>query len=84
MKPCFAYIFVSAHKRSLGQVNVFTPVCHYADRGMYPSLEWGGVHPPWQTAPWQTPQEDTPPPHASYWNALLFKNIPRHKLSIFT
>ena len=32
---------VTARKRSLGQVNVFTPICESVHRGVYPSMQWG-------------------------------------------
>ena len=42
---CNAYYlaFITAYKRSLGQGNVFTLVCHSVYRGVYRSMQWAEV-----------------------------------------
>ena len=49
---CFCYIlqlildamFITARKRSLGQGNIFTPVCHSVHRGGMRGCSQGGMH----------------------------------------
>ena len=54
---CFCYIIiVTVRKRSLGQGNIFTPVCHSVHRGGLPNCMLGYL--PLRQ---QTPQEQTPP-----------------------
>ena len=62
---CF---LVTARKRSLGQGNIFTPVCHSVHRGVCLSACWDTTpprsrHPPWSRSPprSRSPQEKTPP-----------------------
>ena len=57
---------ITAPKRSLGQGNIFTPVCHSVHRGGLPQCMLG-YHPPGPGTPppEQTPQEQTPPPRAA-------------------
>ena len=75
MSPAFCCPF-TARKRSLGQGNVFTPVCHSVHRGVHPSMQWVGclplglrcVHPPGTTPPehthlWTHTTLDTPQTH---------------------
>ena len=82
-----AFIF-TARKRSLGQGNVFTPVCHSVNgRGVYPNMQWAGVYPRIQCGRGVCDQGVTrgytpPPPvrstsgrYASYWNTFLFWKI---------
>ena len=38
--------FITARKRSLGQGNIFTPVCHSVHRGVLPQCMLGYHHPP--------------------------------------
>ena len=55
-------IFI-ARKWSLGQGNVFTPVCHSVHRGVYPSIQWGRHPPPKADMPSlgrHLPQADSP------------------------
>ena len=70
-------ILITARKRSLGQVNIFTPVCHSVHRGVPgqvplpgPGTPHGQVHPPGPGAssgqvhpPWDQvhPRAGTPP-----------------------
>ena len=79
--------FITACKRSLGQGNIFTPVCHSVHGGGLPQCMLG-YHPPDQAPPGPaTPHaHQTRPPrrrtcweirstlgrYASYWNAILF------------
>ena len=50
----------TARKRSLGQGNVFTPVCHSVHRGCIPACNGRGCTPPGQTPPRQTSPRQTP------------------------
>ena len=45
--------FITARKRSLGQGNIFAPVCHSVHRGEVPGQvpPQAGTHPPWQVHP---------------------------------
>ena len=52
---------IAARERSLGQGNVFTPVCHFVHRGRGREGVCGR-HPPRQNPPRQTPPRQTPPP----------------------
>ena len=52
------YLFITARKRSLGQGNIFTPVCHSVHTGV------PGGDPP--------PDGYCYGRYASYWNAFLF------------
>ena len=50
-------------KRSLGQGNIFTPVCHSVHRGGRGSPSLGGSPCQTPTPPaWRTPPDQTPPP----------------------
>ena len=67
-------IIFTARKRSLGQGNIFTPVCHSVHRGI--CLGPGG----WGCLLPGVPGGDPPDGYccgryASYWNAFLFRNI---------
>ena len=78
------FIF-TARKRSLGQDNVFTPVCHSVHRGcLHPggSAYRGDLH-PGASCIWEGWTDPRPPSdamgygqqcirYASYWNALFF------------
>ena len=62
-------ILVTACKRSLGQGNIFAPVCHSVQRG---------VPGPGGCLVWGVPGGDPPDGHysgryASYWNTFLFQ-----------
>ena len=37
-------VLITARKRSLGQGNIFTPVCHSVHRGGMHGCSWGGGH----------------------------------------
>ena len=52
---------IAARERSLGQGNVFTPVCHFIHRGRGREGVCGR-HPPRKNPPRQTPPRQTPPP----------------------
>ena len=57
---CFTRNIITARKRSLGQGNIFTPVCHSVHRG-----EYLGRYPPGPGTPPRTkytPQDQVPPP----------------------
>ena len=41
-KKDISYCIITARKRSLGQGNIFTPVCHSVHRGGRAWLLWGG------------------------------------------
>ena len=57
---CTCSNICTAHKRSLGQGNDFTPVCHSVHGGVYPSMQWGR-HPHWaDTPPGRHPLDSTP------------------------
>ena len=45
----------TARKRSLGQGNVFTPVCHSVNGGVVSAPLHAGIHPPWAATPRQIP-----------------------------
>ena len=67
---------ITARKRSLGQGNIFTPVCHSVHRGEGGCLVPGGSVPGGDLLPGGCLVE-TPPDgyccgrYASYWNAFL-------------
>ena len=64
---CHQYL-VTVRKRSLGQGNIFAPVCHSVHRGG----TWAGTPlgrytsradtPPWAGTPWQVPPKQVTPP----------------------
>ena len=56
-KWCKHTIFITARKRSLGQGNIFTPVCHSVDRGGLPQCMLG-YHPRTMHT---SPQDHAPP-----------------------
>ena len=50
--------FITARKRSLGQGNVFTPVCHsvhWGEGGLDTEPPPGWADPPWMQTPWADP-----------------------------
>ena len=69
----FLYSLFTAHKRSLGQGNVFTPV--RGGSGVYPSMQRGCTPPPSRHPLRRNPR---PPDgnwsgrYASYWNTFIF------------
>ena len=81
-----SYIF-TARKRSLGQGNVFTPVCHSINRGVgFPacitghmtsggsaSREWVCIQRVGRPPPQHYGIRSTSGRYASYWNAFLFQ-----------
>ena len=82
--PIGEYVIFTARKRSLGQGNIFTPVCHSVHRGGVPGqVPPGQVHPPGRYTPqtrynlpagssacWEI--RATSGRYASYGNAFLF------------
>ena len=82
---CHFIMIITARKRSLGQGNIFAPVCHSVHRGgtwagnpqqVYPQA---GTPPGWYTplgryTPWAMHAgiRSTSGRYASYWNAFLF------------
>ena len=65
---------ITARKRSLGQGNIFTPVCHSVQSGGV--LRGGCLVPGGLPAPggaWWRPPGYCCGRHASYWNAFLLK-----------
>ena len=66
MKRFLKLLIITVRKRSLGQDNVFTPVCHSLHRGGFiPACNGGGggggQTPPGHTSPRQTPSGQTHP-----------------------
>ena len=60
----YSYLFITARKRSLGQGNIFTPVCHSVHGGGSASVHDGiPPFPPDQASPDQSPppKPGTPP-----------------------
>ena len=65
-------LVITARKRSLGQGNIFTLVCHSVHRGMPPPGEWCFL-PGGGGAWWRPPQDGyCCGRHAFYWNTFLF------------
>ena len=75
---CLSGFVVTARKRSLGQGNIFAPVCHSVHGGS--ASVHAGIPPPQQTPPgpgtplrsscWEI--RSTSERYASYWNAILY------------
>ena len=56
------FTLVTARKRSVGQGNIFAPVCHSVHRGVCLSAYWDSRPPGADPPRVGTPQEQTPPP----------------------
>ena len=69
----FDYSIFTARKRSLGQGNIFTPVCHSVHTGgiCLSAGAGAGADTPLRSACWEI--RSTSGQYASYWNAILFK-----------